>query len=59
MLGGHREEGRKGAVCESGERVNGEDAYSRGRRELMGTMRGGDSGADLWEQPSWGSQPRV
>lgn len=35
-----REEGRKGVVCESGERVNEEEAYSWGRRELMRTISG-------------------
>lgn len=41
MLGCPREEGRKGALCESGERVNEEEVYSRGRRELTGAMSGG------------------
>lgn len=38
-----REEGRKGWVCESGERINGEEAYSWGRRELMRTISGGET----------------
>lgn len=64
-----REEGRKGVVCESGERVNGEEVYSRGRRDLMRTISGGETMGQTFGHTHGGegaggsrhhfSQPRV
>lgn len=56
-----REEGRKGVVCELGERVNGSmerkcihGAGGGEERVNENNKWGRDNGADLWAYPRWG-----